>query len=66
MFKPLKTIARIASIALSLVVLTVPATQMHAQSLTVPAPPKVVTGGDPQPTGEAVPVILILPSLIIL
>ncbi len=59
----LKTIARLSSLAVALIVLTVPATRMYAST----NPPTVVTGGDPQPTGEvAVRVLLLIPSLIVL
>ena len=58
-----KTIARFAVLALALAAFIVPSTRMLAQPVP---PPHVVTGGDPQPTGEAVPVFIILPSLIIL
>ena len=50
------------SLVLALIVLTAPATRMYAGS----TPPTVVTGGDPQPTGEAIRVLLLMPSLVIL
>ena len=57
-----KIIARLSTLALALIVLAAPATRMYAAS----TPPTVVTGGDPQPTGEALRVLLLMPSLVIL
>ncbi len=55
----IKAIARTSALVLTLALFSVPGTQANAQS--------VVTGGDPQPTGEAVlRVIFLLPSLTVL
>ena len=57
-----KNIVRLSTLALALVVLTAPATRLYAS----PVAPTVVTGGDPQPTGEVMRILLLMPSLIVL
>jgi hypothetical protein len=59
-----KTIAHRCVFALALTVLTAPVSRMYAQAAGPVPQPTVVTGGDPQPTGEAQVIwILFLTSL---
>ncbi len=48
-----RTIAQRSALALALLFLTMPASRMQGQSAVVTS--SVVTGGDPQPTGEPPP-----------
>lgn len=62
-----KAIARTSALIATLTVLGAPGGQMFAATAPSTTPPTVVTGGDPQPTGESVMrLILLLPSLIVL
>jgi hypothetical protein len=62
-----KKIARRYALALALAVLASPVGRTYAQSTAPPPSPTVVTGGDPQPTGESVESwIHLLPVLVAL
>jgi hypothetical protein len=59
-----KTIAHKSALILALTVLTAPVSRMYAQAAGSAPQPTVVTGGDPQPTGESQVIwILLLSSL---
>ncbi len=59
-----KTIAHKCALVLALTVLTAPVSRMYAQAAGPASQPTIVTGGDPQPTGESQVIwILFLTSL---